>query len=253
MNLWSSSVSARTVRTSSSRVGRCKEALAYAAADECRIVTLASAMGDDTLPAPCGHCDVCRPSPKANLVQLTTDARAYLARFCPPIPGVKKHFHAGLALSRYGLGRIGEGIKRAKYRGDPVPADLVAIAIARIRDANGPYAGVRFDAVVSIPSTTSTIVADFASALAAKLGISWIELVKTRETEPQKKFRSKQRKAQNIEGVFTLPAGTKTPSRVLLVDDVFDTGASFKEAGEVLQPANVYPLALARAKHRADA
>lgn len=229
------------------------EALAYANANECRSIALARAMGDDTLPRPCGCCDACRPSAMPALGQLTTEARAHLARFCPPIKAAKKYFEAGLALSRYGLGRIGEGIKNAKYNGEPVPTDLVSLAVARIRSATGPYAGLRFDAVVSIPSTTSTIVADFASALASQMGVPRIELVKTRTTKPQKRFRSKQRKAQNIKGAFALPEGVNFPSCVLLVDDVFDSGASFREAGRILQPAKVYPLAIARAKHQDDA
>lgn len=228
------------------------EALAYVDAKECRSIALARAMGDDTLPLSCGRCDSCRPAVMPDLDSLTTHARAHLARFCPPIAAAKNHFQAGLALSRYGLGRIGEGIRNAKYSGDPVPTDLVSLAKARISSANGPYAGLQFDAVVSIPSTTSTIVARFAADLASQLGIEWIELVKTRTTEPQKRFRSKQRKVQNIDGALALPAGAKPPSRVLLVDDVFDSGASFREAGRILQPASVYPLALARAKHRGD-
>jgi ATP-dependent DNA helicase RecQ len=156
-------------------------------------------------------------------------------------------------LSRYGLGRIGEAIKRAKYKGAPVPQDLVSFAMAQIQNPRGPYAGVRFDAVVSVPSSTSTIVAEFAGSLASALGIPWRELVKTRSTEPQKKFRSKQRKAKNIEDAFAVPPDVGKVSRVLLVDDVFDSGASFREAGRILQPAKVYPLALARAKHRDDA
>jgi RecQ family ATP-dependent DNA helicase len=229
-----------------------EEALAYANANECRSTALARAMGDDTLPRLCGSCDVCRPAAMPDLGRLTTDARTHLARFCPPIKALK-HFETGLALSRYGLGRIGEGIKNAKYKGDPVPTDLVSLALGRIGSDRGPYAGLRFDAVVSIPSATSTIVADFASDLALELGVPWIELIKTRTTEPQKRFRSKQRKEQNIKGAFALPEGIKLPSRVLLVDDVFDSGASFREAGRILQPASVYPLALARAKHRDDA
>jgi ATP-dependent DNA helicase RecQ len=229
------------------------EALAYASTTECRAIALARAMGDDTLPRRCAACDVCRPVIMPDLAHLATEARAQLARFCPPIKAVKKHYESGLALSRYGLGRIGEGIKAAKYSGEPVPADLVTLAIDRLGSAGGPYAGVRFDAIVSIPSTTSPIVAEFASALAAKLRIPWIELVKTRTTEPQKHFRSKQRKGLNIEGALSLPDSVKAPSRVLLVDDVLDSGASFREAGRILQPARVYPLALARAKHRDDA
>jgi ATP-dependent DNA helicase RecQ len=229
-----------------------EEALAYSTTSACRAVSLAAAMGDDVLPSSCGRCDVCRPFAMPDLATFTTDARAYLARFCPPIPGVKKVSEPGLALSRYGLGRIGEGIKRAKYKGEPVPGDLVDLAMSRIGMATGPYTGVRFDAVVSIPSATSKIVGDFARALATRLRVPWFELTKNRTTEPQKKFRSKQRKVKNIEGAFSLPAGAPKVARVLLIDDVFDSGASFREASRVLQPATVYPLALARAKHRDD-
>jgi hypothetical protein len=229
------------------------EALAYAATSACRAVALASAMGDDVLPSSCGYCDVCRAIAIPDLSTFASAAGTYLARFCPPIPHVRNVSEAGLALSRYGLGRIGEGVRRAKYEGAPVPGDLVDLAMTRIGMPTGPYAGIRFDAVVSIPSATSTIVSDFARLLAIRLGVPWVELTKTRPTEPQKKFRSKQRKTKNIEGAFALPAGAPRVSRVLLVDDVFDSGASFREASRVLRPAAVYPLALARAKHRDDA
>jgi predicted amidophosphoribosyltransferase len=85
------------------------------------------------------------------------------------------------------------------------------------------------------------------------MGVFWIEMVKIRSTPPQKSFRSKQRKALNIHGALNLPDGFHPVSHVLLVDDIFDSGESLREAGAVLQPATVYPLALARAKHRDDA
>jgi len=229
------------------------EALSYVQSNECRATALARAMGDDVLPLACGRCDVCRPLSLPDLSTLTTAAREHLARSCPPINRVKNVFESGVALSRYGLGRIGEGIKDAKYAQKAPPSDLVDLALTRIRHPNGPYAGVRFDAVVSIPSSTSSVVSDFASALALRLGIPWIELNKVRQTSPQKSFRSKQRKAANISGAFSLPPGIQAPSSVLLVDDVYDSGASFKEAARILQSASVYPLALARAKHRDDA
>lgn len=229
-----------------------EEALEYVGAVGCRAITLATAMGDDTLPATCRHCDGCTRPVMPDLTQFTAEAQSFLARFCPPIRGVRHRYAAGTALSFYGLGRIGEGIKRAKYSGEPVPADLVDLAVKQLRESNGPFAGVQFDAVISIPSATSRIVSDFASALAARLGVPWTELRKTRTTEPQKRFRSRQRKEKNIEGAFELPAGAARPQCALLIDDVLDSGASFKEAGRTLQPAGVYPLALARAKHRDD-
>jgi ATP-dependent DNA helicase RecQ len=226
------------------------EAVAYASSGECLAIVLARAMGDDTLPPPCGRCDRCRLARTPELNDLAMKAREYFARFCPPIARRKGH-EPGLALSCYGLGRIGEGIKRAKYHGEPVPADLVDVAVARIRSNSGPYAGANVNAVVSIPSTTSTVVADFARSLAANLGVPWIELRKTRVTDPQKRFRSKQRKERNIQGAFALPRKVHLDC-VLLIDDVLDSGASLRAASEMLRPARVYPLVLARAKHRDD-
>jgi ATP-dependent DNA helicase RecQ len=227
------------------------EAVAYPSSAECLAIVLARAMGDDTLPAPCGRCDRCRPARVPGLNDLATKAREYFARFCPPIARRKGSHEAGLALSCYGLGRIGEGIKRAKYHGEPVPADLVDLAVGHIRSGSGAYAGASFDAVVSIPSTTSRVVADFARSLAGRLSVPWIELQKTRVTDPQKRFRSKQWKERNIKGAFALPGQVRLAC-VLLVDDVLDSGASLRAAGEVLRPARVYPLVLARSKHRDD-
>jgi ATP-dependent DNA helicase RecQ len=227
------------------------ESIAYASSVGCRAVTLARAMGDDELPPPCGQCDDCRPNPQPILDELTERVRRYLATFCPPIQRRQGVHEAGAALSRYGLGTIGEAIKHAKYDGKPVPPDLVNIAVAKIRSSTGPYVGVQFDAVVSIPSTTSTIAADFAKSLAAQMGVPWIELQKTRKTELQKSFRSRQRKEQNIKEAFALPNSMEI-GVALLVDDVLDSGASLRAASRALRPARVYPLVLARAKHRDD-
>ena len=227
------------------------ESIAYASSVGCHAVTLARAMGDDELPPPCGQCDGCHPKPQPALNELAEKARQYLAIFCPPIQPRQGVHEAGLALSRYGLGSIGEAIKGSKYDGKPLPAGLVDVALAKIRSGTGPYAGVHFDAVVSIPSTTSTIVADFAKSLAARMGVPWIELQKTRETAFQKRFRSKQRKEQNIKDAFALPRSTAI-GIALLIDDVLDSGASLRAASRGLRPARVYPLVLARAKHRDD-
>ncbi len=228
-----------------------QEAFAYANSDGCRAVTLARAMGDNPLPPPCGQCDGCNPTQPPELVEPSRKARAYLARFSPLIRAHRNYFQAGLALSVYGLGKIGEAVKRAKYDGAPLPANLVNIALQRIRDPNAPYGGAKFDAVVSIPSTTSTIVADFARSLATSLGVPWLELKKIRSTEPQKRFRSRQRKEQNIREAFAAPDEADLKC-VLLIDDVLDSGETLIAASKVLRPTSVYPLVLARTKHRDD-
>jgi ATP-dependent DNA helicase RecQ len=226
------------------------EALAYPGTDDCRAVHLASAMDDDPLPGPCGICDRCADVSQPDLRSETTAARKYLDTYCPPISAAKGKHERGLALSRYDLGDTGEAVRAAKYSRAALPPAVLRKALAKISETDGPYAGVAFDAVVSIPSKTSDVVADFACALAGHLGVPWHQLEKVRDTEPQKAFRSKQRKRDNIESAFALPG--RRFKRVLLIDDVLDSGESLRAAGAALKPATVYPLVLARAKHQDD-
>lgn len=146
------------------------------------------------------------------------------------------------------MGIHGEAVEKAKYQGASLPQALLDHAVAKVREPTGPYAGVAFDAVVAIPSTTSTIVAQLAAHLAQQLRIPWYELPKNRPTSPQKQLRSKQRKRRNIDGAFD-PLEV-SPRNVLLVDDVVDSGESLRAASAALRPARVHPLVMARAKHQ---
>jgi orotate phosphoribosyltransferase len=58
--------------------------------------------------------------------------------------------------------------------------------------------------------------------------------------------RAKQR---NVEGAFACAsvAGSRV---VLLIDDIWATGASMSEAARALQPAVAYPLTMARTRHQ---
>ena len=228
------------------------ESLAYASRRDCRARTLAAAMDDEALPTRCGHCDNCRAAnPPPPIAELAEQARLFLDGYAPPIAARRGSHEAGIALSRYNLGRIGEAVRRGKYDGGELPSDLVARAVDCVHDPAGPFAGAAIEAVVSIPSTTSTIVGDFAAALARRLAIPWVELQKVRLTDPQKRFRSRQRKRDNIRGAFALP-GPARLSCVLLIDDVLDSGESLQAAAQALAPARVFPLVLARAKHQDD-
>src|SRR6266850_5313774 len=150
---------------------------------------------------------------------------------------------ASVGLGRGSSGRSTTG-KPCRRASSMSPSHTSVLVVA-------PTPAPNFDAVVSIPSATSTVVADFARSLAAQLCVPWIELRKTRMTDPQKRFRSKQRKERNIRGAFALPQQVRL-DRVLLIDDVLDSGASLRAASEMLRPARVYPLLLARTKHRDD-
>jgi len=228
-----------------------QHAIDLARHDGCLAIQLARAMGDATLPSPCGRCDRCRGDELPAVGALVDEADAYLASFCPPIAGVRAHHEPGLSLGLYGMGRIGREVKAAKYGRRSLAPFVLEHALERLGDVGGPYAGVWFDAVVSVPSATSMIVAEFSSALASRLGVPWLELLKLRQTRPQKQLRARQNKRRNIEDAFGKPAKACFGC-VLLVDDVIDSGESLRAASVTLRPARVHPLALARAKHQDD-
>ncbi|MFP2925452.1 RecQ family ATP-dependent DNA helicase [Pyxidicoccus sp. 3LG] len=232
-------------------------ALAYPEAPGCRAVVLAGAMGDAVLPAPCGICDRCAREPLPNLTRETVLARDYLDSFTPVLKkgrrGSAVLHEGGRALAFYGMGALGVAIRNAKYSGAPAPVSVLNRALEVLRDVQGPYFGLHFDAVVCLPSTSSgNFVSDFASALGRRLGVPAIVLEKTRQTEAQKSYRSRHRKQQNVRGAFRLPDGTRPLGHVLLVDDVWDSGASMLEAAGVLRPTRVHVLTMARTRHIDD-
>jgi predicted amidophosphoribosyltransferase len=84
-----------------------------------------------------------------------------------------------------------------------------------------------------------------------------IVLEKTRQTDPQKKFRSKHCKQRNVRGAFRLPQGRSAPHRVLMVDDVWDSGVSLNEAARILRTSDgerptIHLLTMARTRHTDD-
>jgi ATP-dependent DNA helicase RecQ len=101
------------------------------------------------------------------------------------------------------------------------------------------------------PTTSGDLVKNFAEkvALVLKFPISH-SLVKTRQTKEQKVFENGYLKSDNVSGAFKLtnPAIVRGKS-VLLVDDIFDSGATIKELGKLLTTfgaERVAPIVIAR-------
>jgi len=59
-------------------------------------------------------------------------------------------------------------------------------------------------------------------------------LVKTRPTQPQKEMNTLAQKRANVAGAFTVQ-GKVTGERILLVDDLHDSGATLEEITRLLQ------------------
>lgn len=110
----------------------------------------------------------------------------------------------------------------------------------------------KFDLVVYIPPTSSgDLVKNFATKIAQvlKFPVSH-NLQKSRQTKEQKVFENGYLKSDNVNGAFTFTAPNEINGKsVLLIDDIFDSGATVKEAGKLLTnfgAAKIAPFVIAR-------
>ena len=76
----------------------------------------------------------------------------------------------------------------------------------------------------------------------------WLQ--KTHPTEPQKVFQNNILKRDNVADAFTLSVPDAVEGKsILLVDDIFDSGATIKEIGRMLTQAGataIAPLVIAK-------
>jgi predicted amidophosphoribosyltransferase len=112
------------------------------------------------------------------------------------------------------------------------------------------------DVVIPIPPSTPRErdpVIHLAQKLADHLKIPALvkALVKTRATRPQKEMKSLAAKKANIAGSFALRENVKALN-LLLVDDLYDSGATLSEAAHTLshnRPASIVVLTLTKTIH----
>ena len=157
------------------------------------------------------------------------------------------------------------GMEAAYGYGGPMAEAIRALKYGRARDHAAPLAALlaeramrhagRVDAVVSVPLHRARLAergfdqaALLARPVATKLGVPYLDgaLERVRETAPQASLDGVKR-AENVRGSFRakLPRGVK---RVLVIDDVRTTGATFAAAAEALRIAGaeeIETLALA--------
>lgn len=184
---------------------------------------------------------------------------AFLARPHPrPLDGP---WEAGWALgfhSRFSGGNwqrspVGELAYRLKYQGDvSTLAPLVEQALALCAD-HGELASV--DALVPVPPSVVRPfdpVRAWADALGRRLGRPvWPALVRTRPTAPQKEMTTRAQKRTNVAGAFAVQ-GEVQGKDLLVLDDLYDSGATLEEVTRVLRQAGaarVFVLTLTKTIH----
>ncbi|MCS7052969.1 MAG: RecQ family ATP-dependent DNA helicase [Ignavibacterium sp.] len=141
----------------------------------------------------------------------------------------------GVASSYYGFSNVGRIIHRCKYEnGGDYPDTLVDIFLKAV---NKNFPNEKFDLVVYVPPTVSgDLVKNFANKISKKLNVPISHsLRKTRTTEKQKVFQNSYSKAENVKDAFYYEKTEEIIGKnILLIDDIFDSGATIKEIGKML-------------------
>ena len=139
-------------------------------------------------------------------------------------------------------GWLRESVHLVKYQGESSRADHLAALLAPVLVDLG-----HVDALVAVPLHRHRLrergfnqAGHIAEALAKIAGIPvWDALSRIRDTPHQVGLSADQR-AENIHGAFRFrETPSMKPARVVLVDDVFTTGATLRECAAVLEAAGV--------------
>lgn len=224
---------------------------------------------DDPSSRPCGRCATCcgrRDAFRAFNETFVRDAIAFLRRSDIPIQP-RKRWQQG-AFPVFGWqGNIAQAVQAQEGRALCILRDSGWGGLVR----RGLYENGRFtDELVEavallvqnwkptppptwmtcVPSLTKPdLLPDFATRLAARLGIPFAKVVrKIRDTSQQKQMQNSWQQAHNLDGAFDISYREGIGGPVLLLDDVVDSGWTYTIISALLRQAGsgpVFPLSLA--------
>ncbi|MCI1720375.1 MAG: hypothetical protein LKM37_05090 [Bacteroidales bacterium] len=169
------------------------------------------------------------------------DIKEFNESFFPELPLVNyTKMIAGVAASYYGVSSVGRIIHRCKYEnGGDFPQSLVSQSLRAYYHA---FKNFKFDMILYVPATISgDLVKHFAHSMGGILKIRVSDgLIKTRVTQPQKIYQQHYGKSANIKGAFDYKLSDEIRGKViLLIDDVYDSGATIKEISKRLSELGV--------------
>jgi ATP-dependent DNA helicase RecQ len=265
----------RIARVTATRRAELEQMRAYVTTDACRMAFLTGLL-DDPATAICGRCanDVGKGMAHAVDADRVRAAIDYLRRSLRPIeprkrwvegaagvgetPGstvVPEPNEPGIALCVAGDAGWGREIMRARGGVGRFPDGLVVAATRAIRDQWRPDTPPAW--VTAIPSSTAgELLGGFAAALAAELGLPYVETLRTAATaggRPQQAMQNSVLQLENARSKLAIDAAAVRPGAVLLVDDLVDSRWTMTVAGALLRGAGsgpVLPFALAEARGR---
>ena len=170
--------------------------------------------------------------------------------------GFALDFHSGFKGAEWNRSGIGDLVYRLKYESD---ASVLPKLIEQTRHLFAAHPEMtQFEIIAPVPSSTPrefSPVHEFCKALSAALSKPMQTcVIKTRLTKPQKEMQTLPQKRDNVAGAFAVK-GDINGKKILLVDDLFDSGATLEEITKLLlklKAAHVNVLTLTRTIH-ADA
>jgi ATP-dependent DNA helicase RecQ len=230
-----------------------EQMIAYVNTKGCRMKFLCDYLGDNEVEI-CKGCD--NDQNKTYRVSINQEwldkIEQFRSEYFPilEVERAKTNLVNGVAASHYGVSNVGQALKHSKYEnGGDFPDFLLKMTLKAFRKY---YGQEKFDIVVYVPPTLSgNLVKNFAEKIARILQFPLSHgLIKTRATEPQKVFQSGYGKKDNITNAFDFqPRNDLIGKSVLLIDDIFDSGATIKEIGRILTnfgATKISPLVIAK-------
>lgn len=224
----------------------------YVFASEPRMKYLCDYLGDN-FPGPYNGCDNTTESQWIPIsdINFANKLLAFRESYFPEIKCVEKgnNIINGVAASLYGVSNVGAAIRRCKYEnGGDFPDFLLRLTLKAYRKTFG---NKHIDMVMFVPPTVSgNLVKNFAIKIARILNVQIsFGLKKTRQTEAQKAFKNAYGKRDNVKDSFGVEGETVRGKIILLLDDIYDSGATLKEIGKVLTllgAQEIVPLVIAK-------
>lgn len=225
----------------------------YTNIQSCRMQYLCSYLGDIHQNT-CGICDNDR-NRQVNITStdiLTAKLHEFRETYFPllEVETQRSRIVNGVAASYYGISNVGAALHHSKYEsGGDFPDWLLDLTLRAYRKH---YEKGDFDLILYVPPTESgDLVRNFAEKISAALNIPIShKLVKNLPTLPQKMFHSGILKKDNVKNKFAYESPDDIAGKkILLIDDIFDSGNTIKEIGQYLTNIGaelIAPLAIAR-------
>ena len=194
---------------------------------------------------------VCLPTEKIETSEAGDKVKDFLNRTHPrPLVGPwdvgwSLGFHSGFSGADWNRSKIGELVYKLKYEGERSAAIPLVWHIMALCEKYPELKDV--DAIVPVPPTMRRDfdpVTTVANALSENIGVPVRSVVVRKKVRrPQKELNTLAQKKANIAGAFGVK-GDIRGLRVLVLDDLFDSGATLEEMSRILKDAGASRIAV---------